>query len=351
MQQNKPRILNKWILALITVILTVSVLSGCGKDKGDKEVVATYKENGKVTRGELNKLIGMNNIFNPAYKQFAEDPAYQQSMLKQIIMFKEAEAKADDAAKKEADKKVQDQMKQMKQILDQQEGGADKVLKDEKMELKDIENILKQNFYASKEFEKQVTEDETKKAYDENLAQEPNAYEVEDVSHILIGLKDLEGKDLRNKDEAKTRALEVKGKLEKGEDFAALAKEYSDDPGSKDKGGKYEKVDYSQMMQFVEPFKQAAWSLEENKISDPVETDYGYHIMKVENRKKQTYDEVKDQIRSQLSQKKMRDYIEQEVPKLIETNNLPKPSEQPSPTPAPSGSPAPSAEPTATPAP
>lgn len=78
MQQNKPRILNKWILALITVILTVSVLSGCGKDKGDKEVVATYKENGKVTRGELNKLIGMNNIFNPAYKQFAEDPAYQQ---------------------------------------------------------------------------------------------------------------------------------------------------------------------------------------------------------------------------------------------------------------------------------
>lgn len=239
----------------------------------------------------------------------------------------------------------------MKQILDQQEGGADKVLKDEKMELKDIENILKQNFYASKEFEKQVTEDETKKAYDENLAQEPNAYEVEDVSHILIGLKDQEGKDLRNKDEAKTRALEVKGKLEKGEDFAALAKEYSDDPGSKDKGGKYEKVDYSQMMQFVEPFKQAAWSLEENKISDPVETDYGYHIMKVENRKKQTYDEVKDQIRSQLSQKKMRDYIEQEVPKLIETNNLPKPSEQPSPTPAPSGSPAPSAEPTATPAP
>ncbi|MDT2246237.1 peptidylprolyl isomerase [Paenibacillus larvae] len=174
---------------------------------------------------------------------------------------------------------------------------------------------------------------------------------MEDVSHILIGLKDQEGKDLRNKDEAKTRALEVKGKLEKGEDFAALAKEYSDDPGSKDKGGKYEKVDYSQMMQFVEPFKQAAWSLEENKISDPVETDYGYHIMKVENRKKQTYDEVKDQIRSQLSQKKMRDYIEQEVPKLIETNNLPKPSEQPSPTPAPSGSPAPSAEPTATPAP
>lgn len=350
MQQNKVRALNKWVLALVAVVLTVSVLSGCGKDKGDKEVIATYKENGKVTRGELNKQIGMSNIFYPAYKQFAEDPAYQQSMLKQIIMFKEAEAKADDATKKEADKEVQEQMKQVKQILDQQEGGADKVLKDEKMELKDIENILKQSFYAAKQFEKQVTDDEAKKSYDESLAQDPHTYEVEDVSHILIGLKDQEGKDIRNKDEAKKRALEVKGKLDKGEDFAALAKEYSDDPGSKDKGGKYEKIDYPQMMQFVEPFKQAAWSLEENKISDPVETDYGYHIMKVENRKKQTFDEVKTQIKSQLSQKKMSDYVEQEIPKLIETNNLPKPSEQPSPTPAPSESPAPNTEPTATPA-
>ncbi|MBK7706736.1 MAG: peptidylprolyl isomerase [Acidobacteria bacterium] len=80
----------------------------------------------------------------------------------------------------------------------------------------------------------------------------------------------------------KTKAEEVLNRVKAGEDFAALAKEFSEDPGSKDKGGLYEGIVKKQM---VPEFENAALALEPGQVSpNLVETNYGYHIIKLEKR-------------------------------------------------------------------
>jgi parvulin-like peptidyl-prolyl isomerase len=80
----------------------------------------------------------------------------------------------------------------------------------------------------------------------------------------------------------KAKAEEVLNRVKAGEDFAALAKEFSDDPGSKEKGGQYENV---RMGQMVKPFEDAAMSIQPGEVVPTlVETDFGYHIIKLESK-------------------------------------------------------------------
>jgi len=96
--------------------------------------------------------------------------------------------------------------------------------------------------------------------------------------HILIKVpQDAKQED---KDKLRQKAEEVLSKAKKGEDFAQLAKQYSEDPGSAEYGGDY----VFQKGKMVKAFEDAAFSLEPGQISDIVETDFGFHIIKVEEK-------------------------------------------------------------------
>ena len=100
------------------------------------------------------------------------------------------------------------------------------------------------------------------------------------ASHVLIQYKGSmrAGPDIkRSKDEAKKLAVEVMNKAKKGEDFAGLAKQYSDEPGAKDRAGSLGKFGKTQM---VKPFSEAAFALKPGQVSDIVETDFGFHVIK-----------------------------------------------------------------------
>jgi hypothetical protein len=108
----------------------------------------------------------------------------------------------------------------------------------------------------------------------------PPAQETVTASHVLIQYKGSMRSAptiTRSKEEAKKLAAEVQAKAKKGQDFAGLAKQYSDEPGAKDRAGALGKFTKPQM---VKPFSDAAFALKPGEISGVVETDFGFHVIK-----------------------------------------------------------------------
>jgi len=110
-----------------------------------------------------------------------------------------------------------------------------------------------------------------------------------------------EGKTENEKAEILKKTEALLARARSGEDFAGLAKEFTEDDGSKDSGGLYENFGRGYM---VKPFEDAAFSVPVGEISDVVETQYGYHIIKVLSREKESrpFDEVRSEIEEQIKQ-------------------------------------------------
>jgi peptidyl-prolyl cis-trans isomerase C len=138
-----------------------------------------------------------------------------------------------------------------------------------------------------------TTEEAMKKVYDEASKQISDELEVH-ARHILV----------ESEDEAKAIADELK----KGADFAELAKKKSKDPGASDGGD----LGFFTKDQMVPEFSAVAFALEPGKISDPVKSQFGWHIIKVEekrNRKAPDFDQVKGQIETYVTRKAQAEYV------------------------------------------
>jgi peptidyl-prolyl cis-trans isomerase C len=165
-----------------------------------------------------------------------------------------------------------------------------------------------------RELKVNVTDADAKKYYDDNPArfEEP---EMVRASHILLTTTDPKTNADLTEDQKAAKRKEMEGILKRaraGEDFAKLAKEYSEDPGSKDKGGEY-KFPRGQM---VPEFEAAAFSLNTNQVSDIVTTRFGYHIIKLSEKipaKKVEFakaaTDIKDGLTQQALQKQFPDYL------------------------------------------
>ena len=152
-----------------------------------------------------------------------------------------------------------------------------------------------------------ATDAEIEKAYAED--------KTASVRHILLlsqGKSDAEKADVRKKME------DLLAKVKSGEDFAALAKQFSEDTGSKDNGGLIpEEFGRGRM---VKPFEDAAFSVAVGQISGIIETNYGFHILKVEGREKESLplDQVKTQLEEQIIKQKEAVAYESHLAKLKE---------------------------------
>jgi len=153
-----------------------------------------------------------------------------------------------------------------------------------------------------------VSEADILKAYQEETAGDKTA----SVRHILLLTQ---GKSDQEKAEARKKIEDILVKAKAGEDFAALAKQFSEDPGSKDNGGLYENIVRGQM---VKPFEDAAFSVPVGQVSGIVETDYGYHILQIVDRKKETrpFEEVRAEIESRLKNGKQGTVVEDHIKSL-----------------------------------
>ncbi len=144
----------------------------------------------------------------------------------------------------------------------------------------------------------------------------PEAYrsaEKLDVSHILIG------SDERSVREAETLAKRLRAQLDKDPSaFDALVMEYSDDPAKSVNAGRYPEMSKGQM---VASFERAAFALEQDgQISQPVQTDYGYHIIRLNRRYGDTvpeYNEVKSDAMERAKRKYLETYRQNYLRKLL----------------------------------
>jgi peptidyl-prolyl cis-trans isomerase C len=129
--------------------------------------------------------------------------------------------------------------------------------------------------------ENEITDEQIQTIYDER--KEAGQYEVGTVSHILV--------------ETEEEANEIIGLLEEGGDFAALAEERSQDPGSAAQGGSLGEAPFSR---YVEEFAAAAAEAEIGEVVGPVQTQFGFHIIRVDDRREIAFDEVEDSLRDEL---------------------------------------------------
>jgi parvulin-like peptidyl-prolyl isomerase len=159
-----------------------------------------------------------------------------------------------------------------------------------------------------------VTDEELRKAYDQDAAADKTA----SVRHILLMTQ---GKTDAEKAEQKKKIEDLLARAKAGEDFAGLARQYSEDPGSKDNGGLYEDFPRGQM---VKPFDDAAFSVPVGQLSGVVETDFGYHILQVVDRKRETrtFDEARVEIETRLREGKQGSVVEDHVKGLKEKANF-----------------------------
>ena len=159
-----------------------------------------------------------------------------------------------------------------------------------------------------------VTEAETKAFYDNN----PEKFkqpELVKASHILIKVDPKDGE--AGKKASRKEIEKIHKRLEKGEDFAELAKQFSQGP-SNVKGGD---LGYFSRGQMVKPFEDTAFALKPGEISDIIETQFGYHIIKVTDKKEEgtiEYEKIKDRLMEAMKQDKVKKDLGDYVAKLRE---------------------------------
>jgi peptidyl-prolyl cis-trans isomerase C len=154
-----------------------------------------------------------------------------------------------------------------------------------------------------------MTDDAMHKVYDEAVKQAPPEEEVH-ARHILVPTED------------EAKAIEVE--LKKGADFATLAKQKSKDPGAAEGGD----LGYFTKDQMVPEFADAAFKLDKGQISDPVKTQFGWHIIKVEDKRTKptpTYDEVKPQLENYVAHRAQAEFVEK-VRSAANIEHLDKPT-------------------------
>jgi peptidyl-prolyl cis-trans isomerase C len=174
--------------------------------------------------------------------------------------------------------------------------------------------LLMDNLLAA-EGKAATTDEAMKKVYDEAAKQIEGEQEVH-ARHILV----------ESEDEAKA----IEAELKKGADFAELAKKKSKDPGAADGGD----LGFFTKDQMVPEFSTVAFALEPGKISDPVKSQFGWHVIKVEekrNRKAPDFTQVKAQIETYVTRKAQAEYVAKlresaKVERMDQASNTPAPA-------------------------
>lgn len=264
--------------ALLSLIsLSFMSLAACSNDK-ESDVVGSFG-NTEITKDEL---------YDTLVVQYGNQAL--EVLLVNEVAKKEAEKMKISVEEAELDEEIK--------LLSEQYGGMEalnEVLASSNLTVEDVKKDIKSNLILEKVLSKdiKVSEEEIKAYFDENKDSFVSEEQVE-ASHILLDTKE--------------KADELLAQLEKGADFAKLAKENSTDTASAAVGGD---LGFFGKGAMVEPFEDAAFAMEIGKM-EVVESEFGFHLIKVTDKKpaaEAKFEDAKEEIaESLISQKMQADY-------------------------------------------
>ncbi|MDA8163879.1 MAG: peptidylprolyl isomerase [Desulfobacteraceae bacterium] len=267
--------------------------------------VITQKDFDREVKAVTDRFASMGQPAKP--EQMAElKEAVLNKMIETKLLFQKAQEEGfsvtDDAVAKEfagikAKFKTEDQLKQAMAST----GLSEPELKSQLKQGMTIEKFLEQKFVEKV----QVSDQDAKKFYDQNK-EEFKQPEMVRARHILISVAP--NADEKTKKAAREKIEAIKKQLAAGADFATLAKENSQCPSSA-KGGD---LGFFARGQMVPAFEKVAFALQPGKVSDVVETQFGYHLIKVEEKKPEgtvPFEEAKDRIAQFLKKEQVNDQI------------------------------------------
>jgi peptidyl-prolyl cis-trans isomerase C len=290
------------LLAVALVTLSCEPAEPVANVEPESKKVAVF-EGGEVTLGEVQEFAvqsGMGEL-SPGDPQFE---MMIQQIMPTLVDFEVAKAYAEEQGITVSESDVNSEIDTIKdQISEQaQAQGMDvgreeafrQALQQAGLTEEELRAQLRDQLPVQKVQERvaggaEASQEEVERFYEENKEAQFTTPEQRCARHILFS------KDQR------ARAEEVKGELQNGADFAELAKEYSQDPGSAENGGDLGCLGQGET---VPNFEEALFNAEEGEVVGPVETEFGYHVIEitdVQQQSTQPLSEVEGQIREQLS--------------------------------------------------
>ncbi len=350
--------MKRFLTVLTTTVVAVSLLSACGKNAESAQpapsnqtqpggsqgaapadskdplaqfpalklpfsvdpntVIADY-QGGKLTAKEFENFLRALNFLNPQQGAMIEtaDTEALKTYVREYAASKILSGRADAKVKKESNKQAETTFSRLKEQymerLGKDEAKFTKLLEGQGVTKDEVVKQMELINNSIGVLQSGIDEAALKKEYDQT---DKSVFTIASVRHILIS------SETRKPEEALKIANDLLARLKKGEDFATLAKEKTEDPGSKETGGLYENADVNG---WVPEFKQAALTQPIGQISDPpVKTDYGYHIIKVEKRSVRPFEEVKDSLKQKGLGEAYDKFISQDVDKLVTNWNIPE---------------------------
>jgi peptidyl-prolyl cis-trans isomerase C len=266
--------MRKLIIITILAALSAFMVYGCAQgEKSDSPAIA-HVNKGVVTEADyLNELSRVPEWARPQFKEKDGKSKFLEELIKKELIYQNAK----------------------KMRLDKNEEYLSKVREFEKLTLVSL------NLKKEVDDKVRVDESEVKAFFDENKDKFTIGTQIR-ASHILV----------KTEEEAQS----IYAKIESGQDFAALAKASSTDKGSAEKGGD---LGYFGRGRMVPEFERAALSLKPGEVSRPVQTRFGYHVIKLTDIKKgdpASFEQSKEAIRRELVNQKRKKYFDEFIERL-----------------------------------
>ncbi len=311
----------KWVYLLASVLISMFVTFPVVAQKSESS-----SDNVAVVNGDAIRKVEFDSEMSMVKKRFVEQgkpltedqidkigKSLLENLINQALLFQASK----ESGIRIEEKAITDQLQKIKQRFPS-ETEFENTIKNFNLTLEDIKSQIGRKLAIGEFIDKKVgqnivvSDDESKTYYDTH----PDSFKKPEqlkASHILI--KVVPQADESQKKKAREQIQAIQEKIKNGGDFAALAKEFSQGPSSA-KGGD---LGYFGRGQMVKPFEDAAFSLEPPAVSDIIETQFGYHLIKVFDKKPEgtlQYQEVKPKLTQYLKQEKTKQEVELYVDKL-----------------------------------